>query len=297
MNGQVLNIQKYSIHDGPGIRTVVFFKGCPLRCAWCSNPESQLQKTQILWDERKCNDCLTCTEVCVDNAIQRLNGKIIVDFNKCTGCLKCVEKCTQSALRAEGKTMRVQDVVKIVLQDRDFYEESGGGVTLSGGEVLSQITFAIDLISSLKEYDIHIAIETTGYIHPDQFKRILPYVDLFLFDVKHTDDSEHLKHTLVDTEWIKSNFKQVVDAQKKIVARIPIIPNFNDSLEQAQAFAAYLKAMGIQEVNLLPYHKFGEIKYKQLNRENAMANVNRCHPEDLTKYIDIFAKVGIKASL
>ena len=296
MNGQILNIQKFSIHDGPGIRTVVFFKGCPLRCAWCSNPESQLQKTQILWDEHTCAHCLTCVEVCPRNAIQHLNERIVIDFNACDGCMKCVDICSKSALRAEGKDMSVQEIVRIVLQDRDFYDESGGGVTLSGGEVLAQIDFAIDLIKALKEHNIHIAIETTGYAHPDQFKRILPYVDLFLFDVKHTDSTKHRNDTHVDNIWIKINLKLAIEAQKKIIARIPIIPDFNDTVEDAKAFVAYFKEIGIHEVNLLPYHNFGELKYKQLNRVYRLSSVKNYHPEDLSDYLEVFTDAQVKAS-
>lgn len=296
MNGQIFNIQKFSIHDGPGIRTVVFFKGCPLRCAWCSNPESQLHKTQVLWDERKCTHCLTCIEVCPQKAIQHLNEKIVIDFNACDSCVKCVDSCSKTALRAEGKDISVQEIVKIVLQDRDFYEESGGGVTLSGGEALAQIDFAIDLIKALKEHNIHITIETTGYTHPDQFKRILPYVDLFLFDVKHTDSTKHRNHTHVDNVWIKINLKLAIEAQKKVIARIPIIPNFNDTIEDAKAFVAYFQELGIQEVNLLPYHNFGELKYKQLNRVYTLSGVKNYHPEDLSDYLKVFTEAQINAS-
>ena len=192
--------------------------------------------------------------------------------------------------------MSIQEIVRIVLQDRDFYEESGGGITLSGGEVLAQIDFAIDLIKSLKEHNIHIAIETTGYAHPDQFKRILPFVDLFLFDVKHTDNTKHRKHTHVDNIWIKINLNHAIEAQKKLIARIPIIPSFNDTLEDAKSFVNYFKEIGIHDVNLLPYHNFGELKYKQLSRAYALSGVKNYHPEDLSDYLEVFTDAQINAS-
>ena len=169
MEGITFNIQKFSIHDGPGVRTTVFLKGCPLRCKWCANPESQLSKVQILWDSKKCSHCLTCVYNCPESAINEIDGKIILDFNKCVGCLGCMHSCPSHALEHEGEHKSVEEVVAVCLQDKDFYEESGGGVNISGGEGMVQPEFAMAIIDELHKEHIHVAIETTGYVEEEIF--------------------------------------------------------------------------------------------------------------------------------
>ena len=192
-NGIVFNIQKFSIHDGPGIRTTVFLKGCPLRCKWCANPESQLSQVQILYDKEKCAHCGTCTHVCPNQAISMGDDSYVgIDPSKCAGCLQCVKNCPAKALSYEGEAKDVDEVVKVCLQDIDFYEESGGGVTISGGEGMVQPDFVKALLAKLKEHKIHTAIETTGYIKKEIFRELAPMFDLLLFDVKHYDSDKHL---------------------------------------------------------------------------------------------------------
>ena len=293
-NGIVFNIQKFSIHDGPGIRTTVFLKGCPLRCKWCANPESQLSQVQILYDREKCAHCGTCTHVCPNHAISMGDdGYVNVDPSKCIGCLQCVKNCPAKALSYEGETKDVEEVIKVCLQDIDFYEESGGGVTISGGEGMVQPDFVKALLAKLKEHKIHTAIETTGYIKEEIFRELSPMFDLLLFDVKHYDSNKHYEGTHVHNEQIIENLAWAISQGIEVLPRIPVIPDFNDSLDDAKGIAALLNKVSAKKVQLLPFHQFGENKYHLLGKTYAYENVKALHPEDLTDYQRIFLDVGI----
>lgn len=240
----IFNIQKYSIHDGPGIRTVVFFKGCPLRCIWCSNPESQNILPELVGDEYK------------------------------------------------GKYMTISEVMEEILKDRSFYEESHGGVTLSGGEVLLQHEFAYELLKLLKAENIHTAIETEGYTHNKIFSDFIDNVDLLLFDMKHYDRQKHFEATGVYNDIIIENLKTAVRRSKNIVIRIPVIPGINSSLKDAKGFCSLFKALGVFRINLLPFHQFGQKKYEMLGRNYKLKDVPPLHEEDLMEYKNIFIKNG-----
>lgn len=293
MAGIIFNIQKFSIHDGPGIRTTVFFKGCPLQCQWCANPESQLADIQILHDDKKCIHCLKCVRSCPQSAIYYENQKIVIKQEKCTGCLTCQENCPTQALSYEGEYKEIKEIVDICLQDKDFYDESCGGVTISGGEGMSQPKFLKELVMELKKYNIHLAIETTGYIEPKVFKDLAPLFDLLLFDVKHYDRDKHFKGTHVYNDLIINNLKWAIDHNINVLPRIPIIPHFNNSLEDARGMAQLLKKLGISQVQLLPFHQFGERKYELLNKKYAYKNIKALHPEDLKNYQQIFLDKGL----
>lgn len=292
-NGIIFNIQKFSIHDGPGIRTTVFFKGCPLQCQWCANPESQLNNIQILCDHKKCLKCQTCLRHCPNQAIYFEDQKIKVDFNKCVGCLQCVDMCPVEALSHEGEYKTSQEIVDVCKQDMDFYEESHGGVTISGGEGMSQPQFLQKLIKALKENHIHVAIETTGYIAEDIFHHLASQFDLLLFDVKHYDRDKHLAGTSVDNDLIQKNLKWAIKNNIDVLPRIPVIPGFNDSLDDANGIAQLLKDAGAKKVQLLPFHQFGEKKYDLLNKTYAYQGVQALHPEDLEDYKQVFIKKGL----
>lgn len=254
----IFNIQKYSIHDGPGIRTVVFFKGCPLSCLWCSNPESQDSKIQILCDTTKCVQCLHCIDVCPQKAISLSNNHIEIDSKKCTSCFTCKSSCPNKALSVEGEFSTLSEVMKEIMKDEMFYEESNGGVTLSGGEVLMQHEFASQLLKLLKEKNIHTAIETTGYTSNEIFSKFIENVDLLLFDMKHYDREKHFKATNVYNNLIIENLKVAIDSGKEVIIRIPVIPSINSSLEDAKGFCKLLKSVNAKKVNLLPFHQFGQ---------------------------------------
>ena len=291
--GIIFNIQKFSIHDGPGIRTTVFLKGCPLKCQWCSNPESQLDKIEILYDRDKCIRCLSCTKSCPQNAISYQNNLIHINPNKCIGCLQCVDLCNQDALSYEGEYKSIQDIVDICLQDIDFYEESGGGITISGGEGMSQPHFLEQLIDELHRHKLHVAIETTGYIEPSLFYKLAKKLDLLLFDVKHYDTNKHYQKTGVYNELILKNLKWCRENNIEILPRIPVIPEFNNSLDDALGFVKLFLNMGISKVQLLPFHQFGEKKYTLLNKEYIYKNKKALYPDDLKDYQKIFLDKGI----
>lgn len=289
----IFNIQKFSLHDGPGIRTVVFFKGCPLACKWCSNPKSQNPSIEITWDKSKCVHCLKCVQICPQKAITHSNNKIIIDRRKCDGCLKCVDECSQNALNNEGEYKEISDIINEILKDLPFYEESNGGVTLSGGEVLSQYKQAIELIKECKKHNIHVAIETTGYASQNEFKALIEDVDLLLFDMKHYDSDKHYEGTGVYNEIIIENMTYAVNSGKMIIGRIPVIPGFNASLKDALEFSKLLKKIGVKEVNLLPFHQLGQRKYELLNRDYSLKLVKQLHPEDLKDYQKVFLDEGL----
>ena len=293
--GKIFNIQKFSINDGPGIRTVIFFKGCPLKCAWCSNPESQEMNFQIVWDEKKCRHCETCVKTCPTTAIKNFDGKITVNHKNCSACGICVKNCPARALKLEGEKKSVDEVMKIILQDLPFYEESGGGVTLSGGEAMLQHDFAIELLKALKEKNIHTAIETTGYVSNEIFAEVIKFLDLILFDIKHWDETKHKKKTGVSNVPILKNMKYAIDIGKEVLPRLPVIPNYNNSLDDAKKFSERLKEVGAKKVQLLPFHQFGENKYKMLGKNYEFTHVKGLHPEDLKDFQKIFLDNGIEA--
>lgn len=293
--GIVFNIQKFSIHDGPGVRTTVFLKGCPLRCAWCANPESQLPRIQVMYDKQKCLRCQTCVHVCPVHAVTMEKDPLIhVDFSRCKGCLACVHACPGRALTQEGEEKTVSEVFGECMKDIDFYEESGGGVTISGGEGMSQPEFTGTLIQKLKERGVHTAIETTGFVSPAVFRHLAPQFDLLLFDVKHYDPVLHEKGTGVRNEQIVANLTWAHEQGLSILPRVPVIPGFNDRLEDARGIAALLKRIGLARVQLLPFHQMGERKYEFLNRDYSLTGVKALHPEDLADYREVFLEAGME---
>ncbi|MFC4770547.1 glycyl-radical enzyme activating protein [Enterococcus hermanniensis] len=251
----IFNIQKFSIHDGPGIRTVVFFKGCPLKCYWCSNPESQSGKPEKMKDSQK------------------------------------------NQLTTVGKYQTLDEVISEVMKDEAFYEESNGGVTLSGGEVLYQAEFATELLRRLKEKSIHTASETTGFAKPDVFSRYIDQVDLLYFDVKHHDETQHKLGTGVSLKPILKNLMTALDKQLEVIVRVPVIPGYNDGAKNAQAFADLFNQLGITTIELLPFHQFGEKKYTSLDRNYKMHDIPQLHSEELEYFKIIMEEADITCSI
>ncbi|MDM8311492.1 MULTISPECIES: glycyl-radical enzyme activating protein [Clostridium] len=297
MKSNIFNIQKFSIHDGPGIRTVVFFKGCPLHCLWCSNPESQSIHTQILWDMEKCVHCHLCETSCPAKSIDFKNEHFNFNHDTCTSCMTCINQCPKKALEYIGKIMTKEEVLSEVMKDYDFYEESGGGVTLSGGEVLMHHTFAEELLIELKNNRIHTALETTGYASSDVFQKVVNHADLLLFDIKHYNSAKHKKFTGVPNETIIENMKWAVSNGIEVIARIPVIPNANNSLNDASNFCKLLKEIGIKKINLLPFHQFGQKKYENLHMKYLMKDTKALHIEDIQDYLKVFQAEGFDATI
>ena len=282
---------------------MVFFKGCPLRCRWCSNPESQNSNPQILWDGTKCSRCRRCIGLCPAGAIRYEeggdgktagSGRIRFDHGLCRGCGACVEACPGQALSPAGRYYSVEEVLEQCLKDRAFYEESGGGVTLSGGEVLAQPEFAEALLSALGEAGIHRAIETAGLAPPAVFGRIIPRTDLFLFDIKHHDPDRHRDGTGVPNDRILTNFRAALTAGRAVLARIPVIPGYNDRPADADAFGDLLNSLGAREVELLPFHQFGQNKYAMLGLDYGLETTKALRPEDLEQYKTILKRRGLR---
>lgn len=291
----VFNIQKFSLHDGPGIRTVVFLKGCPLKCKWCANPESQSPRIQILWDKEKCLGCGACAASCPQGAVLKTDSGIRIGGKTCSGCGICAAGCPAQALRAEGEVKTVREVLNVCLQDRDFYEESGGGVTLSGGEALVHPDFSMALADALRNQNIHVAMETTGFAAPELFDRVTGHMDLLLFDVKHWDEAKHLEGTGVSNRLILDNMKRAIASGMRVLPRLPVIPGYNNTLADAKGFAARLKETGACEIQLLPFHQFGEKKYDELGKPYAYTDVPALHEEDLKDFRQVLLDQGIRA--
>ncbi|MEW6335642.1 MAG: glycyl-radical enzyme activating protein [Thermodesulfobacteriota bacterium] len=263
--GVVFNIQRFSIHDGPGIRTTVFLKGCPLRCFWCQNPESQSYRPEILLDRRKCTLCGACSAVCPNGAVRLEEGKAAFDRRLCGGCGRCAAACPNDARSLSGKRMTVDTVMHEVLKDRKFYENSGGGVTLSGGEPLAQPDFARQLFRECKASDLHTTLDTCGWAPWPDIEKVLAYADLVLFDIKHLDAARHREAAGQDNRLILENARRI-STLKPMRLRVPLIPGFNDSPEVVGGIAAFAsEVLGCRDVELLAYNRMGEVKYDFLD--------------------------------
>ncbi|MCX8032413.1 MAG: glycyl-radical enzyme activating protein [Thermoleophilia bacterium] len=272
--GMVFNIQRYSIDDGPGIRTTVFLKGCPLTCLWCSNPESQERAPQLLHRRSLCKQCYRCVGACPEGAISVGPEGIVIDRDICKACGTCVEACPHDALRISGKEMSVEEVMAVVKRDADFYRDSGGGVTISGGEALMQPEFALELLKACKEAGFHTCLDTSGQGSLEALRKLIPYVDLFYYDIKHIDPDIHYQYTGCTNKQILRNFIEVASSKVPLVVRIPVIPGFNDNLRDIGQIAELVATEAPHaSVHLLPYHRYGQQKYAQLGREYPMPDV------------------------
>jgi pyruvate formate lyase activating enzyme len=277
--GFVFNIQKYSVHDGPGIRTVVFLKGCPLSCRWCSNPESQSFKPQLAYSKNRCiclSQCVRCAEICTAGALrQGDDDKIFINWDTCTNCLSCVDVCPAGALIAYGEKQTVKEVIDQVERDASFYARSGGGLTLSGGEPLAQPKFAIALLKEAKRRYIKTAIETCGNVSKEALLEACKYIDTMMMDIKSMNSAKHKEFTGVGNELILDNFIAVKEAFPKLPVRIrtPVIPGFNDTKEDIQQIVDFLADYDV-EYELLPYHRLGTQKYINLGLTYPLEDVS-----------------------
>jgi len=263
--GLIFDIQRFSVHDGPGIRTLLFFKGCPLRCQWCSNPEGRVREQQILYNSRRCIACNGCVAVCHTGASSMINGTMVYDRKKCIVCGKCIEVCPSGARTLSGKWITVDEVMDVIEKDRVFFRHSGGGITLGGGEPTYQPEFAEALLTECRRNNIHTAIETCGYADWKIFSLLLEKTDLVLFDIKHIDDSKQRHYTGASNRIILDNLDKLLMTNKKIVVRITLIPHFNDSKEEKEKIVDFIKSKRRNvEIEYLFYHKYGLYKYELL---------------------------------
>ncbi len=263
--GLIFDIKKYAIHDGPGIRTTVFFKGCPLTCFWCHNPEGKSREPEFMWWKERCIHCKTCQDVCPKGAIS-FSDKFLLDENKCDLCRTCLTACHSQALELIGKEMTVADVMKEIQKDTIFYDESKGGVTFSGGEPLMQPDFLYTLLKSCRNQGIHTAVDTCGYAPPDVLLKISQYTDLFLYDIKVIDDEIHKKAAGVSNRLILENLRKLLHNKKKVIVRFPLIPGVNDTEKDILELGEFVSSIHVEEISVLPYHKAGVEKGNRLGK-------------------------------
>jgi pyruvate formate lyase activating enzyme len=295
IKGIVFDIKKFSIHDGPGIRTTVFFKGCPLSCWWCHNPESQAPEPELVFQKSRCIRCGTCLEVCAQGAISWDGDVVSTNREKCVLCGACVEACYAEARTIVGQEMTVAQVMAEIERDIAFYDESGGGVTFSGGEPLSQRDFLSALLQACKEKEIHTAVDTCGFATWETCDSVREHVDLFLYDLKLMDDAKHRKFTGVSNELILRNLQMLSTREHNITLRVPIIPGINDddkNIRQTGAFATALPHLN--RVDILPYHHAGAEKCNRLHKVYGLPETRPPSDERMAKIAQIMRGFGLQ---
>jgi pyruvate formate lyase activating enzyme len=298
LSGTIFNIQRFSIQDGPGIRTTVFMKGCPLWCPWCSNPESQSSFPEIAHRDSLCNKCGRCIEVCAAQAISLTDNGVKIDRETCTGCGKCIEVCIPGALKCYGEEMSIEEVYREAIRDTPFYQDSGGGVTAGGGEPLSQADFVAGLFKRCQDSGINTCLDTCGYAAPSAWKKVLPHTNLVLFDVKLMEPSAHRRVTGKSNEKILQNLELVAASGVPVIVRIPLITGINDSRENITDTARYVANInGLKEINLLPYHRFGESKYAMLDRQYSLSELTTPQNSHIEELVNIVKSFGLECQI
>ena len=298
--GTIFNIQHYAIHDGPGIRTIVFLKGCPLRCLWCQNPESQDSRPVVFFNAEMCTGCGMCVEACPEVAIQIIDGKSRTDRRRCMGNGKCADVCPNEARSLMGRYITAREVFEDVSADAIFYQNSDGGVTLSGGDPVAQPGFTVSILKLCREAGIHTAIETCGFSKWEVLKGILEYADLVLYDIKHMDSAKHKAYTGVPNELILENAKKIHEELKlPMLARVPIIPGHNDSPENMESTAQFIAndLGGSAKVHLLPYHRLGESKHERMEEFDKSTSIEPPSEEHMEGLRKIFESVGLTVAV
>lgn len=291
----VFNIQKFSTHDGDGVRTTIFFKGCPLKCRWCHNPESQRYEKELIFHHNKCVVCGKCVVKCPQQANSIVDGKLVFDRDKCTACGVCTDWCIKEAREIAGKEYTVDELVKEAKKDQIFYEQSGGGVTLSGGEVMAQnIDYIEQLCKKLHREGISVFIDTSGYTKYENLKRLIPFTDVFLYDIKAIDSEEHKDYIGVDNALILENLVKLSNDGAGIYARLPIIGKVNATDEYINSVIRFLEDnhVKVHQVNLLPYHDIGKGKYASLDRPYDEASMVKPDKELMEHFKAMFEEHG-----
>ncbi|MDY0231584.1 MAG: glycyl-radical enzyme activating protein [Candidatus Saccharicenans sp.] len=296
MNGLIFDLKHYAVHDGPGIRLNVFFKGCPLHCLWCHNPEGISFQPELMLMPNRCAHCGDCVRSCHYEALsQNSEGVVSVDRTRCTLCRDCLEACQREAIAMAGQEMSVDEVVNEAEKDRIFFEQSGGGVTLTGGEPLAQPAFAASLMGELKKRSIQVALDTSGYADPEVFRQLAKKADLILFDLKIMDNKKHRKYTGVANDMILDNLKSLDKLGIPVWVRLPLIPGVNDDVENLEAMANFLSGLKlIKMINVLPYHKGGVEKFYRLGRDNEFAVYTPPSEDKVEAVIEFFKNKGFR---
>jgi len=295
LKGTIFDIQKFALHDGPGIRTVVFLKGCPLHCAWCCNPESIRLDPQLGFDQDKCIQCFRCIKSCPENALSQVNHHLKINFNSCTACGNCIPECPEDALKIYGYEMESEDIIHEVLKDKHYYDNSSGGLTLSGGDPLLQFDFALEILKLAKQNELNTCLETEGFGPQEKFEKIIPFVNHFLYDYKITDEEHHKKYTGVSNQTIISNLDFLCKNHHDIILRCIIIPGINDHEEHFQALVDFEKKYSsIQSIEILPYHDYGRKKYQMIGRQYPLAGLKTVSKEQAKQWLKQIQKLGSK---
>jgi len=295
----IFDIQKFSIHDGPGIRTLIFFKGCPLRCLWCSNPEGQLTEKELVYIEERCVHCFRCLETCPNGAIYIKDNRPLIDKQKCTLCGGCLKTCYSEALKLYGSDMDIELIMVEIRKDALFYKNSGGGVTFGGGEPLLWPDFIADLAERCKKEGIHTAIETCGAVPWSNIETVIPATDLFLYDLKHMDPKNHENFCGQSNDKIIENLQNLSRERKaEVIVRIPIIPGYNDDKENIITMAKFISGLGtIKKIHILSYFKYHLKKYEWLGRDYLLEGLQPPSDEKMNEIKMLIEKQGLKVSI
>ena len=292
----ILNIMRFATHDGPGIRTIVFFKGCPLSCWWCHNPESQNFRPDRLYFEERCRHCLDCVEVCPQHAIHAING-FVSTSDACDCCGQCAEACMAEARQIAGLRYTIAELLAEVEKDVVFFDDSGGGVTLSGGEPLSQPLFAAAFLRACRERSIPTAIETCGFAQTEIFLDTAVLADRVLFDLKLVDPEKHRRYTGVSNDSILHNLELLIARHRSVTVRIPVVPGINDTDQEVSQFAACLAVMRPQQVELLPYHNIGAAKYRRLGMTYQLTDTPQPAAADMGRFCEVLSRAGLHVTI
>ncbi len=290
----VFDVQRFALHDGPGIRTTIFVKGCPLDCVWCHNPESKRREPQLGFLEKKCIGCGKCVTAC-ENNVHKISEQGVheIDYRKCKTCGKCVDACLEKALKIYGTKMTAEEIMDIVMKDADFYRTSGGGLTVSGGEPMLQYPALLNLLQKAKEKNLHVCLDTCGQAQTEKYAEIAKYVDLFLFDYKITDADEHKRYTGVDNKKILENLDYLCTHGKDVFLRCPIIPGINDKAEHYRAIAELSeKYEAVRQVNLMTYHDMAKGKSAQIGERYELSDIKTIEKEEKYKIYEQVESYG-----
>ncbi len=297
MTGRIFNIQRFSVNDGPGIRTTVFLKDCPLSCVWCHNPESQSQDRKVIYKANRCLHCGACAEFCPQHAIH-MNDTVYTDPDLCNQCGTCLEYCYAEAREIAGQEISVDELLVEIEKDRPFYQESGGGLTLSGGEPLMQPEFVHAVLEECQLRGFHTALDTCGYAEWSTLDTIRPFVDLFLFDLKIMDDLKHVKYTGVSHDIILKNLRRLAELGEHIKIRIPIIPGITNDDNNITALCEFVKKLpGDQSIDLLPYHNIAKDKYQRLQKTYDLENLTTPSDDEMLKIKQCIEQFDIEVNI